>query len=840
MPDPVSPTRWVRVRELFDLALDQPEAGRAEWVAHAAADEDTAREVLSLLGALDHARGTLERPAHKFAYPVDDGEPGEYVGSRVGPYDIVRLIGYGGMGAVYEGVRADGDFDKRVAIKFLRPGMDSELAVQRFRYERQILASLNHKNIAGLHDGGVASDGQPYFVMEYVEGTPMTTYCDEHRLTVRERVALARQVCAAVQHAHQQLIVHRDLKPGNILVTPDGSVKLLDFGIAKLMREQEGPGQLPLTRGGVRVFTPEYASPEQVRGLPLAPASDIYSLGVILYELLTGRRPFSTEGKLLSEIEQEICTMPPTRPSLIAAATGSTGFGDGSVARVRRQVAGDLDAIVQTALAKEPGLRYGTAEQLSDDLRRWLDGHPVRARKAWLGYRLRKFVRRHKWEVAAGILAFAALTGGIFSTARQARIARIESTKTAEVNKFMSDMLAAADPELQGRDVTVRQVLDIAARDVPKRALDPEVESQIRHTVAQTYYGLGLYDSSAVHARRAFDLRRQVFGLRNESTLLSLSYVVAASEALGSFAQAESLARVMADEWRRMPTANPGELAAALDNLARMIEHQGRLDEATAVKLEAIAIRRTLTDSVNRASLPYSLNNMAVSFMYQGKFAQAESLTREGLQVALETSGPNGVLHGEMLKSLASLMSEMGRHREADSLVRESSRVLLKALGPVHPNYLRAVFNEVQILYTAGDPVGALTAAEVIVPHIGGALSEADPTASGVLQAQGLALDSLKRFAEAEAPLRRSLALRRKYMPPDHWAIASSESVLGYHLGLVKRYPEAERLLTGAYARLAEARGADAQVSKRVATRLAEMYGRWGRKADSVAWKAKS
>ncbi|MBC7894722.1 MAG: serine/threonine protein kinase [Cytophagaceae bacterium] len=838
----LSPTRWIRVRELFDEALEQPSESRVAWVRQAVGPEERiGAEVLSLLEALDRARETLERPAAGIVVDsfVDSAED-LMVGRRVGAYDIVRLIGYGGMGAVYEGVRADDDFAKRVAIKFLRPGMGSDVAIRRFRYERQILASLNHKNIAGLHDGGVTPDGQPYFVMEYVEGTPITTYCAERRLGVRERVSLFRQVCAAVQHAHQQLVVHRDLKPGNILVTGDGTVKLLDFGIAKLLRAEEGPDQLPMTRGGVRVFTPQYASPEQVRGLVLAPASDIYSLGVILFELLAGRRPFNTDGKLLHEIEQEVCTVMPTRPSSMLAPEAADTFGVGEASRVRRRVAGDLDAIVLTTLAKEPGLRYGTAEQLNTDLRRWLDGHPVSARKTWMGYRFRKFVVRHRWEVVAGTLAVAALIGGIVSTSRQAGIARTEATKASEVNAFLADMLSAADPELKGRDVTVRQVLDLAAREVPNRKLEPEIEAQIRHTVAQTYYGLGVYDSAAVHAERAFTLRRQLFGLRHEGTLFSLSYTTAVAEALGAFVRAESLSRVAVDTWRTMRPARPTELANSLDMLARMIEHQGRLDEARGAKLESIAIRRTLTDSASRADLPYTLNNLAVSFMYAGQLDSAESLTREGLAIARETTGPESYTYAEMLKSVASVLSERGNHTEADSLIRESTRVMLRVLGPRHPNYLRGLLNEAQILYAAGNPAGALAAAEKVVPMIGDALPEADPTSAAVLQVQGLSLDSLKRFNEGEAPLRRSLELRRKYLPPDHWAIASAESVVGYHLGLVKRYPEGAAMMARAWEVMAASRGAESQVTRRVAVRLSELYGRWGRKADSVAWAARA
>jgi serine/threonine-protein kinase len=842
MPDELSATRWLRVREVFDLALDQPPEARAAFVAGVAgSDHALAREVNALLAALEHARATLEQPAAKLmSGALGDRDEAQLIGRRVGAYDVVRLVGYGGMGAVYEGVRADGDFDKRVAIKVMRPGMGSDIALRRFRYERQILASLNHKNIAGMFDGGVTEDGEPYFVMEYVEGTPLTTYCADQRLSIRERVTLFRQVCAAVQHAHQQLIVHRDLKPGNILVTGDGSVKLLDFGIAKLLREEEGPGQLPMTRGGMRVFTPEYASPEQVRGLALTPASDIYSLGVLLYELLVGHRPFSTDGKLLSEIEQEICHVPPTRPSAAVGAHRTTEFGETSAVRLRRQLAGDLDAIIQTALAKEAAMRYGTAQQLSDDLRHWLDGHPVGARKAWFGYRMRKFVLRNRYAVAAAALALVALIGGIVTTSRQARIARVEANKATEVNQFMIDMLSAADPGFDGRDVTVLTVLNRAAADVRTRQLDPEVEGQIRHTIAQTYYGLGLYDSSTVHAKRAFELRRQQRGLEDPSTLISMSYVVSAAEAQGAFVQAESLSRVALDAWRRIPDRSRTEEATALDNLARQLEHQGRLDESYALKLESIAIRRTLTDSASRADLPYTLNNLAVSAQYAGRFDEGERLLREALQVAAETHGRESWMYGEILKALASNQSEQQRSAQADSMIRESVTIMGKVLGTEHPNYQRVLLNQAEIAYVAGDMNTAVRAAAEVVRRIGTVVPEAEPAAAAALQVHGLALDSLKRYEEGGVSLQRSFELRARYLPAGHWATFSSQAVLGYHQGRMGRHQQGVTLMAQAYEKLAELRGADALVTRRVATRIAEVYGRWGKKADSLKWAAKA
>jgi non-specific serine/threonine protein kinase/serine/threonine-protein kinase len=413
-----------RVRLLFEEALERDQASRAAFLDEATGgDAELRGEVESLLHALDQSGDLLEHSAPSMLAETFDESDSWIVGSRAGPYHIVRRVGHGGMGVVYEAVRADDQFRKRVAIKFLRSGFESELAVRRFRYERQILAGLDHPNIAGLLDGGVTADGQPYFVMEYVEGEPITAYCDSRGLSVRERVALFGQVCAAVQYAHEQLIVHRDLKPSNILVTADGTVKLLDFGIAKLLGEDGD--EVPLTRGA-RALTPEYASPEHLRATRITTTSDVYSLGVVLYELLAGRRPHRLEGRLLSEIEQIVCETDPERPSAAVTDAAAAQRGERRAGRLAARLAGDLDEIVLMALRREPERRFGSAVELADDLRRHLDGLPVRARPDSATYRLRKFVRRRRTEVAAAGLVFASLLAGVVGIAQQARRAEVE------------------------------------------------------------------------------------------------------------------------------------------------------------------------------------------------------------------------------------------------------------------------------------------------------------------------------------------------------------------------------------------------------------------------------
>ena len=579
-----------------------------------------------------------------------------------------------------------------------------------------------------------------------------------------------------------------------------------------------------------------------MRGLPVATASDLYALGVIASELVAGARPFRFEGQLFAEMQALICEAPAPAPSTLVTAAHAATVGPGGtrVARLKRQLAGDVDAIVLQLLRKEPARRYASAEQLGEDLRRVLDGRPVLARRDALGYRAAKFLRRRRVEVAAGAVVVASLLGGIAAAARQARVADMERAKMEQVNSFLATMLAAVDPaNSSGRDVTVAEVLTQAARDVAQQRLAPEIEAELRQTIGQTFYGLGMYDSAGVHIERAYDLRRQVHGALDQRTAQSFSWRVLMAEARAEFAVAESLARLDVEMQRRMPRGqrNAAQLATALDNLARMIEHQGRLDDAFPIKLESIGIRRAGNDSASLSSLPYALNNLSVSYTYKGDYPRADSLMREAMEVERRIRGPASMYAGNMLRAWASLKDEMGERAVADSLVRESIRILRVALGPTHADYLRSLAMLAQLRYTSNDMPGTIEVAREVEAQIGKGLHEGEPSAAAVLQALGLALDSLRRFEAADSALARSLAIRRKYMPPDHWAIASSESVYGYHLGRMGRHAEAERILTGAYEKMAAARGADAYVTRRVAVRLAELMEKLGRTADARRWR---
>nr|MDQ5838442.1 serine/threonine protein kinase [Acidobacteriota bacterium] len=402
----MSPERWKQIEEVFQSALDLPQAERRGFIASACAGDDTLREqVEALVAQSEQAGDFIEAPAVAVAGFTggpsltikQDALEDPMVGRRVGSYRIVREVGRGGMGAVYLAERADSAFHKRVALKVVKRGMDTDFILRRFRHERQILASFDHPNIARLLDGGTTEEGLPYFVMEYVEGQPVYRYCDAQRLGVAERLRLFCQVCSAVTYAHQHLVVHRDLKPSNVLVTKDGSPKLLDFGIAKLLNPEMMPDTVTPTASAMRLMTPEYASPEQVQGLAVTPASDIYALGVMLYELLTGHRPYRFANRSPHEVARVICEDEPEQPSRavsqvegvmpVETPTGGESATVEAACRarssspdaLRRELAGNLDNIIMKALRKEPGRRYSTVEEMREDISRHLEGRPISA-----------------------------------------------------------------------------------------------------------------------------------------------------------------------------------------------------------------------------------------------------------------------------------------------------------------------------------------------------------------------------------------------------------------------------------------------------------------------------
>ncbi|MCW5966925.1 MAG: serine/threonine protein kinase [Blastocatellales bacterium] len=557
----MTPERWQQIKRLFHSALELEPQNRRAYVDTACGDdEDLRREVDTLLSTeddlddfittpvIEDAAGIIAAAQQKHQSKVSDSS--SMTDRRIGPYEITREIGRGGMGAVYLAQRADEQFKQKVAIKLIHGGHDSDFITNRFKHERQILASFDHPNIARLLDGGATEDGRLYLVMEYIEGEPLDLYCDRRSLPTRDRIELFRRICSAVHYAHQNLVVHRDLKPGNILVTSDGTPKLLDFGIAKLLDPALYAASSDPTLAGIRLMTPAYASPEQIRSAPISTASDIYSLGVILYELLTGHRPYRVKSLLPGELERAICEIDPERPSTAirrvidteANEADSTGAEPSSITpelvsrrrgsepdRLHRVLAGDLDNIVLMALRKEPSRRYASVEQFSEDLRRYLDGLPVIARQNSFGYRMEKFIHRNRLAVAAAALVVVSLVGGIIATGWQARAAQRERARAErrlkDVRELAGSFLFEFHDEvvnLPGSTAVREKVVVRALEYLDRLAQETGKDPALSRELAVGYLRLGDAQGNPAYANRG-DLNAALESYRKSLELLESS-----------------------------------------------------------------------------------------------------------------------------------------------------------------------------------------------------------------------------------------------------------------------------------------------------------------------------
>ena len=831
--------RWRVVRALYDAASDRPASERTQFVYESAAhDPSLAAEVLELLAldSDDRVSGTLQR-ALADALDETDVQTDDTVlrrrddarvGTRVGAYRLTRLIGRGGMGVVYEATRADGEYTQQVAIKLLRAGAESRAALRRVRRERQLLAAFRHPNIAALLDGGVTDDGLPYLVMELVSGDPITRFATDQQLDVRARVQLVRQVCAAVRHAHAQLVVHRDLKPANILVDGDARVRLLDFGISRSVAGAESPERDLATETVVHSLTPEYASPEQFDGVPVGVSSDVYSLGVVLYELLAGARPYALAGLSWAAMRARVHEVAIAAPSQRV---------QGETARTLR---GDLDAIVLRALARDAAQRYASVEQFDADLEAWLDGRPVRVRGQSIVYRAGKLLRRRPLESGAVLLvALALITTVVVSRSAATRAERAQA-QTAQVNTFLQEMLASASPDVGGRDLTVREVLDQAAARLGERGLSRELVADLHYTLASSYYGLGDWPSAARHADSASQLRTRLYGTQAPTTIAADVLRANAAEALGDNARAIAL---IDDAVRRLRTTAPVDeraLADALDHQSRILELTGDRARVDAIIDEALRVRERASDSATRAGLPNALNSRAVSLTYQGRLPEAESFLRRAILSEASLHGDSTPNYAEYQRALAELLAQQGRHEEADTLMRGALATLETALGAEHTTYLRARAAAVALRIRAGDPQRALALAEPVVAAIGRVLPEGDLTAATVLQYVGAAHDSLGEFAAGAQSLQRALALRRASLPAEHWAIASAEATVGAHYLLTHDYRRAEPLLLRGYEGVAQAHGAKAPMATAIAKRLVLLYEQTGRAREATTWRTRA
>ncbi|MBO6574202.1 MAG: serine/threonine protein kinase [Rhodothermales bacterium] len=800
----VSTEQWKRIDTIVDGALDLPEAERADFVARACgADEALRKEVMAMLGAGEVAGtflenqqpellGDMRSAVRKAAEPKDN-----LIGTHVGPYRLKRPIGRGGMGQVYLAVRDDESYTRYVAVKVIRRGMDTDEILNRFRQERRILASLAHPNIARLLDGGATEDGLSYFVMEYIEGEPIIEYCDARKMPVRERLKLFRKVCAAVQFAHQNLIVHRDLKPSNILVTPDGRPKLLDFGIAKVLNPNLAGYTVPMTQADMRVMTPEYASPEQMRGGAVTTASDVYQLGILLYELLTGSRPHDTSGRTRKEIEDIILTKDPERPSTaisqVSPETVKKRTHRDDVNALRKTLSGDLDRIVLMALRKEPDRRYPSVDLLQEDVRRFLEGLPVSAQADTLGYRASKFVQRHKVGVAASAALIALMIAVTvlavrfaLVTGEQAERIAMAATKTEQVSRFLVGTFQWADPDLSGgRDVTVNELVDRAVAQVDQElAGQPEVHSHMLMELGIAYREMGNLEAAGGLLERSLAMRRADPDTPPMDLAASLFHLGIQRDWRGDWQEAKDLHEEALAI--RLEEEGPGgvEVARSYNALTAPYTHAGRAEEMVPLLEQALATVRQ-TEGVRNfeygeflSSLAYIKHELGLIQDSSDLLAEAEQAYRESLDIFLDVLGQEHPNVGSMYTNIGAFMQDTGQYAEAEQLHRMGFQVKQKVYGDRHTLVGNSVSHIARALYAQGRTEEAESLfREALARHLD-TLGPDHPYVGRDRAILANLLIDTGETVEAERQLIQAMEVYRKGLPPTHGWITQAREAL--------------------------------------------------------------
>jgi len=815
--------RWQLVSPHLDQALDLSGEDRRRYLASLASQDPTLALDLELLLGEERALRDEQYLEHD-AQDLLAAPP--LVGQVFGAYTLVQPLGAGGMGSVWLARRNDGHFEGMAAVKLLSAALLGPAGASRFRREGTILARLKHPHIAQLIDAGVSEAGQPYLVLEYVEGEPVDGWCDERGLDVKSRVRLFLDVLAAVAHAHSNLVVHRDLKPSNVMVSKEGQVKLLDFGIAKLLEGEDGtPTQL--TRDAGRVFTPAFAAPEQITGESVTTATDVYALGALLYLLLTGRHPNGKPGASPVDLLRAILETEPGRLS--------DGVQD---PRLRRELRGDLEIIVAKALKKSPEERYASVTALAEDLRRYLAEEPILARYDSLAYRTRKLVRRNKRSLAAAAVAVFALAAVIaFYGTRLAA----ERDRAAQVSGFLADLLSHADPYEAGHgEPTVRSLLDAGAERVRKDlAAQPEMQRDMLTLLGRIYYRRGAYDQALPLLEQAVALGRRTLGPSRELAQSLNDLGTARGEKAQLDAARAALEEALAMRRKILGEEHP-EVAVTHSELGRVLFDQGRLGEAEAHCRSALAIRRKVLGPDDHETA-VSMSDLGHLLRRKGDRAGAEALFRETLAVTRKSSGPKHPDVAMSLTNLAQTVNERGDHKAAEAMFREAVAIGQASLGKDHPLNAQHLAGLAGALRQEGKLAEAAARNEEALAISRPALGLDHPTVAR--QEVGLAHVYLDqgRPAAAEPLLRHALGVQQRSYKAGDWRLAATRSLLGEACGKLSRFAEAETYLLRAFESLHATPGSEGQETREALdnlARLAALYEAWGRPERAARYRS--
>jgi serine/threonine protein kinase/Tfp pilus assembly protein PilF len=829
--------RWIRASPYLDMVLDLPAQERAACLRDLRASvPEVAADVEAMLA--QHRRLSAEGflDARLRVEPPDPA----LAGMAVGAYRLVSPIGYGGMGSVWLAERSDGRFEGRAALKLLNAALVGRAGEERFRREGTILARLTHPHIARLIDAGVSSTGQPYLVLEHIDGRHIDRFCDDERLSIEQRVRLFLDVQAAVAHAHANLIIHRDLKPSNVLVAAGGQVKLLDFGIAKLLGGDTDPhASAMLTRDGEVALTPKYAAPEQVTGGRITTATDVYALGVLLFELLSGGHPTAAAAQTPAEFVKAVADTDPLR---LSSAVDARERADGTAAvasarattpeRLRRALRGDLEVILAKALKPNPEERYGSVAEFADDLRRVLDNQPINARADSVPYRAAKFVRRHRRGLAvAGAVAAALVTVIAFYTVRlstERDRARAQALKASRVSELVMGLLTGADPYKSPgvSEPTMQNLLDTGAERIAQQLADePELQAQLLTVIGRTYERMGYLDKARPVLERALGVGRSAAPGGSAVVAQTLNDLGVLKRQMGDLRGAEPLLRESLALRRRLLGGADPAVAITLVEVSRVIRDLGRADEAESLAREALAIRRSVFGDEHQETAT-SKSDLGVLLLRRGDVAGAEPLLRENVATTERLLGAGHPNTASAKASLASVMLARGDTREAERLLRESvavNRAVFGADRPEHAQMLNSLAGALEAQGRLAEAESLLDEALAIVERH---LAADHPRT--LTYAINRARIHIRRglAAETEPVLRRVLAARQRIYPAGDWRVAQAQSLLGAALMAKRLYPEAESLMLDADRVLRAVPGAEGDERTANRDRLAQVRRR--------------
>ncbi len=761
---------WNKVQKLFNEALSIDKSDRIAFLRERCRDDnDLFDEVISLLSADDEVHPVFDKPASEL---INADRKLNFVGQQIGNYKLIEEIASGGMGTVFLAERCDGVFEQKVALKIIKPGLSTIPIIRRFQHERQILANLQHPNIAKLFDGGITSDSRPFFTMEYVDGIPIDEYCDRHKLTIKERLKLFTDVCNAVQYAHNNLVIHRDLKPSNILITNDGSIKLLDFGISKVLSAEDENNNLPtITQAELNLLTPEYSSPEQIRNSKISVSTDVYSLGLILYKLLTGKPAQEFTTKTFTEYEKVVCEHIVSKPStVVLKQTGEETVKSISEisknrktepGKLKKNLSGDLDNICMKALRKEPERRYASVEMFAYDIERYLNDLPIRARKESFLYTSQKFIARHKTILAMALSLFIIINGLIIYYTLQLKYERDKATVEAQKAKhaalFLQDLFLVSDPsEAKGETVTARELLDKGAKKLLGGFEDePAIKSQLLNTIGKIYTDLGLY-------KQAQNIFLKIREKQNDSRIDKETYI----ESLINFGSlyrikgeyklaGEVLTQALNKSKKLLGKDNP-LLGDCYVNLGGLNYETGKYDRAGMYYDKAEKIFSKNFGSRN-SKISEILYEKGVLEFDKGNLDKSDSLYRKALKIKIKLNGEINTDVAAYQTALGQVLRHKGEFKEAGEFYKKSLNTRVKLLGKNHSD-VASTLNHLSRLYY-----------------------------------------NQSMFDKAEPFARKSLKIRLAVFDETHPEVSASRSALACILFAKKQYEEAELLYRQAY-----------------------------------------